>query len=176
MKKKILTLFTSLFLCVLLLTGCKDKDFEKVLELYKNIDAVSVNGYEQTVTVKQGNFEYVSYSKKVEFNGVSYKITETDVVQNEIGAQNPTTESTDVYYIDNGYLIKDVDGVLSKTEPTEYSFEGKYNLTKENFVDYSIVKEEEKMTFSKALLMAQRDMKSNGKKQLSWAGVECWIN
>lgn len=35
---------------------------------------------------------------------------------------------------------------------------------------------EEKMTFSKALLMAQRDMKNNGKKQLSWAGVECWIN
>lgn len=35
---------------------------------------------------------------------------------------------------------------------------------------------EEKMTFSKALLMAQRDMKNNGKKQLSWAGIECWIN
>lgn len=33
-----------------------------------------------------------------------------------------------------------------------------------------------KMSFGEALLKAQRDMKNNGKNQLSWAGVECWIN
>lgn len=35
---------------------------------------------------------------------------------------------------------------------------------------------EKKMSFAKALLMAQRGMKANGKTQLSWAGVECWAN
>lgn len=33
-----------------------------------------------------------------------------------------------------------------------------------------------KMSFAKALLMAQRAMRERGKTQLSWAGVECWIN
>lgn len=33
-----------------------------------------------------------------------------------------------------------------------------------------------KMSFGEALLKAQRDMKNNGKNQLSWAGVECWVN
>lgn len=33
-----------------------------------------------------------------------------------------------------------------------------------------------KMGFGEALLKAQRDMKNSGKNQLSWAGVECWIN
>lgn len=35
---------------------------------------------------------------------------------------------------------------------------------------------EKKMSFAKALLMAQRGMKTKGKTQLSWAGVECWVN
>lgn len=35
---------------------------------------------------------------------------------------------------------------------------------------------EGKMSFAKALLMAQRSMKEKGKTQLSWAGVECWVN
>lgn len=34
----------------------------------------------------------------------------------------------------------------------------------------------EKMSFGEALLKAQRDMKNSGKNQLSWAGVECWVN
>lgn len=33
-----------------------------------------------------------------------------------------------------------------------------------------------KLNFGEALLKAQRDMKNSGKNQLSWAGVECWIN
>lgn len=148
MKKKILCLFTSLLLCVVLLTGCKDRDFEKVLSIYDNIDSFSLGGYEQTITIKQGAFEYVSYTKSVECNGESYKITETNIVQNEIGAESQTTSTIDVYYIDNGYLIKEVEGALTKTEQAEFSFEEKYNLVKDNFIDYSIVKEEEKMTFS----------------------------
>lgn len=32
------------------------------------------------------------------------------------------------------------------------------------------------MSFGEALLSAQRFMKNNGKDQLSWAGVECWVN
>ncbi|MCI9316268.1 MAG: hypothetical protein HFI57_15080 [Lachnospiraceae bacterium] len=34
----------------------------------------------------------------------------------------------------------------------------------------------EKMSFGEALLKAQKDMKNSGENQLSWAGVECWIN
>ena len=34
----------------------------------------------------------------------------------------------------------------------------------------------EKMSFGEALVKAQREMKDNGKSQLSWAGVECWVN
>lgn len=33
-----------------------------------------------------------------------------------------------------------------------------------------------KMDFGEALLDAQKKMKNTGKNQLSWAGVECWIN
>ena len=33
-----------------------------------------------------------------------------------------------------------------------------------------------KMDFGKALLEAQKEMKDRGKNQLSWAGVEYWIN
>lgn len=33
-----------------------------------------------------------------------------------------------------------------------------------------------KLNFGEALLKAQRDMKNSGKNQLSWAGVEYWIN
>ena len=33
-----------------------------------------------------------------------------------------------------------------------------------------------KMSFGEALLMAQREMKDDGKNQLSWAGIECWVN
>jgi Pb-reticulocyte binding protein len=33
-----------------------------------------------------------------------------------------------------------------------------------------------KMRFGEALVKAQRDMKNSGKNQLSWAGIECWIN
>ena len=148
MKKKIISLFASLLLCVVLLTGCKDRDFEKVLNVYNNIDSSGFAGYEQTITIKPGAFEYVSYTKRVEFNGESYKITEINVVQNEIGEQNPTASTTEVYYIDDGYLIKDIEGVLTKTEQVGASFEEKYNLTKDNLVDYSIVKEKDKMTFS----------------------------
>lgn len=33
-----------------------------------------------------------------------------------------------------------------------------------------------KMDFGEALLDAQKKIKNTGKNQLSWAGVECWIN
>lgn len=33
-----------------------------------------------------------------------------------------------------------------------------------------------KMNFGEALIKAQREMKNSGKNELSWAGVECWIN
>lgn len=34
----------------------------------------------------------------------------------------------------------------------------------------------EKMSFAEALVKAQREMKDSGKNQLSWAGIECWVN
>lgn len=148
MKKKILSVLSILLFSVIVLTGCGDRELKNIIEIYEGIGASNTHGYETTINIKKGGFDYVSYDKKVEFNGVSYKITESQTTLNEIGASEQMTTTTTTSYIDNGHLITNVDGTFVKGEQTQFEIDGKFNLNKENIVDYSVVKEDKIQTFT----------------------------
>ena len=131
MKKKLFSILTLLLLSVSLLTGCVDKELQNVINAYANISSETIKGYTQTVKITQGDFSYESYSKEVEFNGASYKITENTTVLNEIGASERVTTTREVSYIDNGCLIKEVEGVLTNTGSATTDFKGRVNLRAE---------------------------------------------
>lgn len=148
MKKKLFSILTLLLLSVSLLTGCVDKELQNVINAYANISSETIKGYTQTVKITQGDFSYESYSKQVEFNGASYKITENTTVLNEIGASERVTTTREVSYIDNGCLIKEVEGVLTNTGSATTDFKGRVNLRAEYFSSYSITSEDNKKVFT----------------------------
>ena len=71
---------------------------------------------------------------------------------NEIGASEKVSTTREVSYIDNGCLIKEVEGHLTNTGSATATFEGKLNLRAEYFSSYTITSEDNKKVFTAGIV------------------------
>lgn len=139
MKRKLLIILACLCLSfTLIIGGCGENAQIKALRLaINNINFDNCYGYNQTIFIKNGTFEYQSYNKLVAFDGSDIKIIETTKTLNPVGESEPFTTVSTTKYISNGYLIEKVGQDFKRTGEIAFSLGVELDVKEEYFKDFT---------------------------------------